>query len=118
VTLVDTSVWVNHFRSTDVRLRELLEREEVLVHGSVIGELACGKLAQRAELLGLLRALPRAVAASEDEALAAIEMHRLHGRGLGWVDVNLLASALLTPCGLWTADARLAEVAGELGVPE
>jgi predicted nucleic acid-binding protein len=116
VILVDTSIWVDHLRSGDDRLREILERDEVLVHPAVIGELACGNLARRAEILGWLQALPRGVAASDDEALAAVEMHRLHGLGLGWVDVHLLASALLTRCPLLTRDAALAAAAARLGV--
>jgi predicted nucleic acid-binding protein len=118
VILVDTSIWVDHLRSGDDRLREILERGEVLVHPAVIGELACGNLARRAEILPWLQALPRAVAASDDEALAAVEMHRLHGHGLGlgWIDVHLLASALLTRCPLLTRDAALAAAAARLGV--
>ena len=114
--LVDTSIWVDHLRSGDDRLREILERGEVLVHPAVIGELACGNLARRDEILAWLQALPRAVAASDDEALATVEMHRLHGLGLGWIDVHLLASALLTRCPLLARDAALAAAAARLGV--
>jgi predicted nucleic acid-binding protein len=116
VTLVDTSVWVRHLREGDARLAAALERAEVWTHPGVIGELACGRLSDRATVLGLLRALPSAPVASVDEALELIERRALMGRGIGWVDVQLLASALLAGVSLWTLDRRLAAVAAELGV--
>jgi predicted nucleic acid-binding protein len=82
----------------------------------VIGELACGNLARRREVLDALAALPRTAAASDDEVLALIEGRRLHGRGLGWVDAHLLASALLSRCDLWTRDAALAAASRAAGV--
>jgi predicted nucleic acid-binding protein len=116
VILVDTSVWVRHLREGDARLAAALDRAEVWTHPWVVGELACGRLADRAAVLGLLRALPTAAVARDDEALALLERRSLMGRGIGWVDVHLLASALISAVRIWTLDRRLAAVAAELGV--
>ena len=113
---VDTSVWVHHLRTGDARLAAALERAEVWTHPWVLGELACGRLAERTTVLGLLRALPAAPVATVDEALSLVERRSLWGRGIGWVDVQLLASALLGGIPIWTLDRRLAAVAAELGV--
>ncbi len=112
--LVDTSVWVDHLRRGNGTLVDLLEQARVWIHTFVIGELACGNLAQRAKVLGLLAALPHVPIAGHDEALAFVETHRLMGRGLGWIDVHLLASAKLAKLPFWTMDKRLAAVATEL----
>ena len=114
--LADTSVWVRHLREGDARLAAALERAEVWTHPWVIGELACGRLSDRATVLELLRALPTTPVASVDEVLALIERRSLMGRGIGWVDVQLLASALLATVPIWTLDRRLAAVAAEVGV--
>lgn len=114
--LADTSVWVAHLRNGSDDLRRALEHEEVLCHPHVVGELACGNLRHRSGVLKLLQQLPQVTVATDEEALACLEARRLHGRGLGWVDVHLLASALLTPCRLWTRDAALAAAAGHHGV--
>lgn len=115
--LADTSVWVTHFRSQIPHLVDLLERSEVGVHSFVIGELACGTLHDRRETLAALRAIPSLTRATDDEVLLLIERHGLMGRGIGLVDVHLLASTLLTPeARLWTQDRRLAETAGRLGI--
>jgi predicted nucleic acid-binding protein len=117
VTLVDTSVWVGHFRHGDAGLRRLLEAGHVLGHAFVTGELACGRIPDRPTLLRLLRELPQAVVAEPDEVLGFIERHDLAGAGIGYVDAHLLASAALTPgARLWSGDRRLAAVAGRLGV--
>jgi hypothetical protein len=115
VILVDTSVWVGHFRSGSPELARALRDGEVLGHPHVVGELACGNLRDRATILGLLRDLPVAVLATHEEALECIERNRLQGKGLGWTDVHLLASALLTPVRLWTLDAALAREAKRCG---
>ena len=114
--LVDTSVWVRHLREGDALLAAALEGAEVWTHPWVIGELACGRLADRATVLGHLRALPTTPVASVDEALALIERRSLMGRGIGGVDVQLLASALLAGTRIWSLEPRLAAVAAELGV--
>jgi predicted nucleic acid-binding protein len=115
MVLVDTSVWVSHLRHGEAWLAALLQDGMVCCHPCVIGELACGNLANRAETLSLLQALPRAELADHHEAMTFIAEHRLMGRGLGYVDVHLLASAVLSGTGLWTADQRLARSAAALG---
>lgn len=115
--LVDTSVWVQHLRSNDANLADLLEAGHVLTHPLVIGELACGNLKGRRGFLALLGELPSAPTATHPEALAFLETHVLMGRGIGFVDVHLLAStALATTARFWTRDKRLARIAGELGL--
>ena len=114
--LVDTSVWVDHLRVADRRLAGLLLEEAVLCHPFVVGELACGALGRRSEVLGLLRNLPQAPVVGQDEVLAFVDAHTLMGSGLGWVDVQLLASAALAGERFWTRDRRLAEAARRLGV--
>ena len=113
--LVDTSVWVDHLRRGDAQLAEFLERGAVVMHPFVIGEIACGSLADRSSILQLLQDLPMAVAADGDEVLGFIERHSLHGKGLGYVDVHLLASVALTDgTKLWTRDKRLRVAAHDL----
>jgi predicted nucleic acid-binding protein len=114
VTLVDTSVWVDHFRQHNQTLAGLLERGEVRCHPFVIGELALGNLRARQSTLALLSQLPASGVVSHDEALEVVERHALSGRGIGWVDVHLLASALVERVPLWTLDRRLATVARQL----
>ena len=115
--LVDTSVWIDHLRQVDPTLVAALEAGQVLVHPFVIGELACGNLTNRREVLALLQALPRSPLASEGEVLGFIENRRLMGRGIGYVDVHLLASAALDGnATLWTRDRRLAAVAADLAL--
>ena len=112
--LVDTSVWVDHFRRGDPALSTLLLREQVHSHLFIIGELACGSLRRRSELLSLLQSLPTVPVSSDNEALGFIERHRLMRWGIGWIDVHLLASASLAGIPLWTRDRRLSEVARSL----
>jgi predicted nucleic acid-binding protein len=116
VILVDTSVWVDHLRRGNEGLRRLLLDDEVLTHASVIGELACGQMAHRLRILALLHALPRAQVVDDDEALAFLEMHRLMGSGIGWVDVHILAATVLARGRLWTIDRRLERAASRLGI--
>ncbi len=118
--LVDTSVWVEHLRCGLPRLATHLQDGGVLIHPWVMGELACGNLRHRGQVLSLLQGLPTAVVASDEEVLLLIERDQLMGRGIGYVDVHLLASARLSRCRLWTQDRRLAAVAEEHGlvVPE
>lgn len=113
--LVDTSVWVEHLRRGVPELASQLEAGAVLVHPFVIGELACGTLKARDEVLTLLALLPAVPRAIDDEVMAFIECHGLMGRGIGLVDVHLLASAALAAdASLWTLDKRLHAVAGSL----
>ena len=111
--LVDTSVRVEHLRHGLPRLATLLQEGEVLIHPWVIGELACGNLRNRSQVLELMQGLPAATVASDAEVLLLIERDRLMGRGIGYVDAHLLASARLSHCWLWTQDRRLAAVAQE-----
>ena len=112
--LVDTSVWIEHFRTGSARLKGLLIDEEVLTHPFVIGELACGNLENREGILGLLATLPEVHVAEHQEVLHLLVSERLFGRGLGWVDAHLLASARLTRCALWTLDKPLRGAAAAL----
>lgn len=113
--LVDTSVWVDHLRSNDAALAAELREGRVLTHPFVIGELACGHLKNRHEVLDLLGSLPAAPTATHEEAMEFLERRGLMGRGIGFVDVHLLASAALASLArLWTRDRRLAKVASEL----
>ena len=115
--LVDTSVWVHHLQTGSAHLRVLLRDEQVFSHPFVIGELACGNLRNREEILTLLAALPEARVAEHHEVLHLVESARLYGRGLGWVDAHLLASALLSRCAFWTLDKPLQSVAATLRIP-
>ena len=114
--LVDTSVWVDHLRNGLPLLANLLQEGEVLIHPWVIGEIACGNLRNRNQILELLQGLPAAVVASDSEVLLLIERSNLMGRGIGYVDAHLLAAAKLSRSGLWTQDRRLAALAQEKGL--
>ena len=114
--LVDTSLWVEHLRRGLLRLATLLQEGEVLIHPQVIGELACCNLRNRHQVLELLQGLPTATVASDAEVLLLIEGDRLMGRGIGYIDAHLLASARLSHCRLWTQDLGLAAVAQEQGL--
>jgi predicted nucleic acid-binding protein len=114
--LVDTSVWVDHLRTSDTQLADLLERQQVAMHPFVIGEIACGRLKKRASVFELLSDLPMAVVADADEVLGFIERYALYGKGIGYVDAHLVASTALTEdAKLWTRDKRLLAVAQKLG---
>ncbi len=115
--LVDTSVWVDHLRVGDEELTDLLNSTKVLAHPFVVGELACGNLRDRAEVLALLKELPQAPIATDAEALFFIERHELMGRGIGYIDAHLLATTSLgDPARLWTRDKRLRAVADSLAL--
>ncbi|WP_459939332.1 type II toxin-antitoxin system VapC family toxin [Desulfonatronum parangueonense] len=114
--LVDTSVWIHHFRKKDLELVDHLHTGSVACHPFIIGELACGNFGNRSEILMLLRALPPTPVLEPSEILYFIEKNSLMGRGLGYVDIHLLASAILGNVVLWTADRRLREAATELGL--
>ncbi|MDQ2138444.1 type II toxin-antitoxin system VapC family toxin [Alcaligenaceae bacterium B3P038] len=115
--LVDSSIWIDHLRSSDDLLIALLEAREVLVHPFVIGELALGSLSQRTIVLDYLENLPAVNVATPSEIAAFIEGNALFGLGIGYVDVSLLASVRLTPGStLLTRDKRLGKVAVQLGL--
>lgn len=115
--LVDTSVWVDHLRSGDKTLATLLDNSQVFMHPFVLGELACGNLHKRDEVLSLLKDLPRVTVTTDEEVLFFIERHALMGRGIGYVDAHLLASVILNgPTRLWTRDKHLYAVADSLGL--
>jgi predicted nucleic acid-binding protein len=116
MVLVDTSVWIAHFKKGNRRLVELLSNGEVACHPFIIGELACGRLKNRAEILSLMQALSTVPMAEHEEILRFIEAHDLTGMGIGLVDVHLLASALLTGIPLWTYDRKLKTTAKKFGI--
>ena len=113
-TLVDTSVWINHFRDSSPALCRLLEEELVVCHPLVIGELACGSLKHRSKVLESMTVLPTAPTIEYEELLTFIETHELFGQGLGWIDVHLLASTLLQQATLWSLDQPLRRAARKL----
>jgi predicted nucleic acid-binding protein len=115
MVLVDTSVWVTHFRATHIDLAKLLNNGEVACHPFIIGELACGNLKNRTTILSLLQNLPIVSIVEHEEVLAFIEGHKLMGKGLGYIDVHLLASAVLSGLSIWTLDKRLEQIADMLG---
>ncbi|HTD16705.1 MAG TPA: PIN domain-containing protein [Chthoniobacterales bacterium] len=114
--LVDASVWIDHLHRSDPGLVALLQASEVVRHSAVLGELACGTLPNRRKFLSLWSALPSATEVSPAEALRLIEEKRLWGKGLGWTDVLLIGSSLLSPATLWTRDRPLSRAARELGL--
>jgi hypothetical protein len=116
MVLVDTSVWVAHLRDGTIGLEALLNEGHVLCHPFIVGELACGNLRNRSEILSLLYALPMAMHAEHEETIQFIENYSLMGKGLGYMDVHLLASAILTKVTLWTLDKKLNEVSSKLGL--
>ena len=116
MVLVDTSVWVSHLRDGNTELATLLNHGMVLFHPLVVGELACGNLKDRAVILSFLKLLPMCIEAEHEEVLSFIESNRITGKGIGYIDAQLAASALLTGVKIWTLDKKLAQVAGELHI--
>jgi len=114
MVLVDTSVWVAHLRHGAIGLDALLNEGRVVCHPFIVGELACGNLQNRSEILIHLQALPQAIPAEHEEVMQFIENYRLMGKGLGYIDMHLVAAALLTKVPLWTLDQKLNEVAVKL----
>lgn len=113
--LADTSIWVDHLRSGDQQLEDLLLEGEVLMHPFIIGEIALGHLPKRLGTLQELQELPAAKVATDTEVLRLIEANNVVGSGIGYVDVHLLASALLMDCPFWTRDKRLVKVTERIG---
>ena len=109
--LVDTSVWIEHFRTVNSELVTLLAEGQVLTHPHVIGEIACGSHRQRQQILSLMPLLPRARVASDAEVLTLIDDYELFGKGIGWIDAHLLSACLLSGATLWTLDKKLDRLA-------
>ena len=115
--LVDTSIWIDHLRTGDDSLAALLNSNQVVMHPFIIGELACGNLRNRNKLLRLFRNLPQSRVATQDEALYFIEQRTLMGKGIGFIDVHLLAAVALDGnTRLWTRDRRLHDIAATLNL--
>ncbi len=115
--LLDTSVWLDHYRSSNATVVQLLNDGHVLSHPFVCGELACGNLRNRETTLRLHQLLPQAARVYDGEILAFIEANDLSAKGIGLVDVHLLASTLLTSdAQIWSLDRRLADAARALGI--
>jgi hypothetical protein len=116
MVLVDTSVWIDHFNFGDKDLEFLLDENEVGVHHFVIGELACGNFKNRKLILSLLNALPLTREISKDEFFSFLDQYLLFGTGMGFVDVHLLASALISNCSIYTRDKALLTSAKKLKI--
>lgn len=116
MVLIDTSIWSDHLRRHDAAMAAQLEAGGVLVHPYVIGEIACGAFPHRSEALALMNTLSSAPVVGQTELLAFIDRHALAGQGVGFVDIHLLASALLAHAALWTRDRRLGNAAVALGI--
>ena len=115
--LVDTSVWIDDLRLHNGKLRDRVDARQVLSHEMVIGELMCGNLPDRGDFLRRLKDLPAIPVLECDEVVALIERHKWMGRGIGYMDANLLGSVLACKgTSLWTNDRRLREIAEELGI--
>lgn len=114
--LVDTSVWINHFHKNDVRLARLLEEDSVYTHPFIIGELACGNINNRTEILNLIQSLPKIQVANYEEILYFVEKNKLFGRGLGYIDVHLVASCIIANARLYTHDKKLANIAIDFSI--
>jgi predicted nucleic acid-binding protein len=116
MVLADTSVWISHLRDGNAELANLLNEGMVLCHPLIVGELACGNLKDRAVILSLLQLLPMGIEAEHQEVLSFIADNRLMGKGMGYVDAHLIASAVLTGVPVWTLDKSLAQAADGLQI--
>ena len=114
--LVDTSVWVDHFRKSNQTLCSLLQEDQIQIHPFIIGELACGRLRRRDEILSSLHDLPQTPSATLEEVLYFIQARQLYRKGLGLIDVHLLISAFLSGSVVWTLDRALTKQAARLGM--
>jgi len=116
MVLVDTSVWIEYFRKGNPLLEELLNNADVAIHPFIIGELACGTIKNREEVLNLLQTLDSSPEISLQELLHFIEINKLQGKGIGFIDVHLIASSLLSDCKLWTNDKKLHNISQKMGI--
>ena len=114
--LVDTSIWINHFNKSSAGLTRLLNSVRVCMHPFIFGELSCGNISNRSEILALLKSLPLVDTALDEEVFALVENKKLYGIGLGFIDVHLLTSALISNVKIWTADKSLNKAALNLGI--
>lgn len=114
--VVDTNIWVFHWRQSNRLLMEMAEDGEIWIHPIVIGELSMGTLRNRDQTLWDLTRLGRPPLATDAETRQMVEARRLWGRGIGWNDAKILASVVIGNCLLWTKDQRLDEIAGEMDV--
>jgi predicted nucleic acid-binding protein len=114
--LVDTSVWIDHFHHSDEDLKELLLSNQVCIHPFILGELSCGNISNRKEVLSLLRTLRSIDQVLDEEVFLLIEERKLFGKGLGFIDIHLLASALIYHVPIWSRDKPLKRVARDLGI--
>lgn len=113
--LADTSVWIDHFRSKNRNLGQLMSSKQLCIHPWIIGELACGNLPQRLSMLRFLQNLPQATVLRDREVLLFIEQNRVWGKGVRYIDMQLIASAAVGDFKLWTRDRRLAVLAERMG---
>jgi predicted nucleic acid-binding protein len=116
MVLVDTSVWIAYLRDGNVRLETLLNNGDVVCHPFIVGELACGNLKNRSEILSLLRALPMATHVEHEEVMQFIKNYTLMGKRLEYIDIHLIASAVLTKIPFWTFDKNLNEISSKLSL--
>jgi hypothetical protein len=116
MVLVDTSVWVSYLRHGNSRLQKLLQEDRVASHPFIIGELACGNISNRTEILSLMQSLPMLDVVQHEELLLFIENNKLMGTGLGFVDVHLMAAAALADIPLWTQDKKLKQACSRLSI--
>jgi predicted nucleic acid-binding protein len=116
MVLIDTSVWIDHFNRSDSALQFLLQEYKAVVHPFVLGELACGNFKNRDEIFGLLSNLPTIAEISMEEYFVFLENHKLYGLGLGFVDIHLLASSLISRCTIYTREKSLLTVANRLKI--
>ena len=116
MVLVDTSIWIDHFQKSDSNLKKLLLAAEVVNHPYVIGELACGNLSNRLEILSLLESLPKTIIARQEEILEFINKNKLYGLGVGYIDIHLIASTLLDGLKIWSKDKSLISVAEQFNI--
>ena len=114
--LVDTSIWINHFNKSNAGLISLLNSAKVCIHPFIIGELSCGNISNRTEILSLLKSLPHIETALDEEVFALIENKKLYGIGLGFIDNHLLTSALIHNVKIWTGDKALNRAAKMQGI--
>jgi predicted nucleic acid-binding protein len=115
--LVDTSIWIDHFRRSEPQLSQLLDRGDIVMHPFIVGELLLGHVPRISEMVDDLNTLPKAIVASVDEVLAFISRRKLADTSIGYVDAHLLAAAALTPeTRIWTRDRRLLTAAQSLSL--